>query len=94
MYFISNIKNVKRTALMLQIHVSETETSDFCGGIFKFQMSRFVFQNTPRNFVELDRLSVIHQNLNCVYNLRREKSESPKRRMAITVQSDQPMHTN
>ena len=51
MSFISNIKNVKRTALMLQIHVSETEISDFFGGIFKFQMSRFVFQNTPRNFV-------------------------------------------
>jgi len=51
---------------MLQVHVSETEISDFLGGIFKFQMSRFVFHNTPQNFVELDPLSVIHQNLTSV----------------------------
>jgi hypothetical protein len=94
MSFVSNIKNVKRTGLILQIQVSETEISAFCGGISKFQMSRFVFQNTPQNFLELDRFSAIHQNLSCVYNLRREKSDSPKTRMAITVQSEQPMHTN
>ena len=52
-----------------------------------------MFQNRPRNSVELDRLPVIDQNLARVYNLRLEKCESPRTRMANSVQSEQSMQT-